>query len=344
MDKTDLKIAVIGAGAIGGVTAAFMQKGGWDPILVCKHAEILAQVKKNGIRITGTRGSFSIPVNAVQSIADLPAGIDIFFLATKANDCVASSGALLPVFRKESILVSLQNGICEDAIAEVVGRGRVIGCVVGWGATHIGPGELEVTSAGEFIIGNIDHQPDDRLARIKPILDAVQPTRISSNILGELYSKLIINACINTLGVITGASLGKLLAVRKIRGVFIAIMREALAVADAIGIKVEPTAAGKLDYYRFLAGSGPFQQVKRHLIIRAIGLKYRRVKSSSLQSLERGRPTEIDFLNGYICARAAERHIPVPVNRAVVAMVKEIEDGRRRISLANIDDRVFAGF
>lgn len=271
MKKTDLKIAVIGAGAIGGVAAAFMKQAGWDPILVCKHAETLAQIEKAGIRVVGNKGPLSVAVNAVTSIADLPAGIDIFFLATKANDCIAAAKKLLPIFKTESVLVSLQNGICEDALAGVVGRRRVIGCVVGWGATHIGPGELEVTSGGEFIIGNIDHQPDERLSMIKPILDAVQPTRISTNILGELYSKLIINSCINTLGVITGATLGKLLAVRKIRSVFIAIMREAIAVSDAMGITVEPTAAGKLDYYRFTAGSGPFQKFKRHIVIRAIG-------------------------------------------------------------------------
>lgn len=133
MKKTDLKIAVIGAGAIGGVAAAFMKQAGWDPILVCKHAETLAQIEKAGIRVAGNKGPFSVAVNAVTSIADLPAGIDFFFLATKANDCIAAAKELLPIFKTESVLVSLQNGICEDALAGVVGRRRVIGCVVGWG-------------------------------------------------------------------------------------------------------------------------------------------------------------------------------------------------------------------
>ena len=91
---------------------------------------------------------------------------------------------------------------------------------------------------------------------------------LPANILGELYSKLIINSSINSLGVITGATLGKLLAVRKIRSIFIALMREAMAVAEAMGIKVEATTGGRLDYCQFLAGSGPFQGFKRHLIIR----------------------------------------------------------------------------
>jgi len=344
MTEKGLKIAVIGAGAIGGVTAAFIKKAGWDPILVCKHADTLAQVTAPGLRVAGLKGTHTVPMRAAQTIAELPAGLDIVFHATKANDCVAAAEALLPLLKPESMVVSLQNGISEDALADVLGRERVVGCVVGWGATHTGAGQLEVTSEGEFVLGNIDHRPDDRLDIIRQMLAVVQPTRISDNIMGELYSKLMINACINSLGAITGVTLGELLAVRKIRSIFIALMQEALAVANAMGIRVEPSTGGKLDYYPFLAGSGILKQIKRHLVIRIIGLKYRRIRSSSLQSLERGRPTEVDYLNGYICDRAADHGVQVPVNRAVVAMIKAIEAGQRPLSMENMADPAFADF
>lgn len=344
MTQNNLKIAVIGAGAIGGVTAAFMKKGGWDPILVCKHSDTLAQVNAPGLQVVGLKGNHTVPLNAVQTISQLPAGLDIVFHATKANDCLAAAEELLPLLKPVSMVVSLQNGISEDALADILGRDRVAGCVVGWGATHTSAGQLEVTSEGEFILGNIDHRPDDRLETIQPMLAAVQPTRISDNIMGELYSKLMINACINSLGAITGVTLGELLAVRKIRSIFIALMQEALAVANAMGLRVEPSTGGKMDYYQFLAGRGMLKQVKRHLVIRIIGLKYRRIRSSSLQSLERGRPTEIDFLNGYICNRAAEHGVPVPVNRAVVDMVKAIEAGKRSFSMENMADPIFTDF
>jgi 2-dehydropantoate 2-reductase len=297
-----------------------------------------------GLQITGLKGNHTVPLRAVKTVAELPEGIDIVFHATKANDCVAVAEILRPKLHPQSIVVSLQNGISEDALAEVLGRERVAGCVVGWGATHLGPGKVEVTSEGEFILGNIDHRPDDRLGAIQSMLAAVQPTRLSDNIMGELYSKLMINACINSLGAITGATLGELLAVRKIRSVFIALMKEALSVADATGIRVEPSTGGKLDYDQFLAGNGPVKQFKRHLVIRIIGFKYRRIRSSSLQSLERGRPTEIDYLNGYICKRAAEHGVAVPINQAVVAMVKAIEAGQRSMSMANLNDTAFQAF
>ncbi len=344
MASQALKIAIVGAGAIGGATAAFMQTAGWDPILVCKHADTMAQVTDPGLEVSGLKGEHIVPLRAVLTVADLPGDLDIVFHATKANDCVAVARELRPRLHAESMVVSLQNGISEDALAAVLGRERVAGCVVGWGATNSGPARIEVTSAGEFVLGSIDHRADARLETIQPMLDAVQPTRISDNIMGELYSKLMINACINTLGAITGGPLGELLAERRIRSVFIALLQEALGVANAMGIRVAPSTGGKLDYYAFLSGNGWLQQFKRHLVIRIIGLKYRRIRSSSLQSLERGRPTEIDYLNGYICDRAVEHAVPAPVNQAVVAMIKQIETGKRPMSMANMDDPVFAGF
>ncbi len=108
--------------------------------------------------------------------------------------------------------------------------------------------------------------------------------------MGELYSKLVINSCINSLGAVTGLTLGSLLASHRIRCIFMELMREAIDVSDAMGIKVEPGGGGKLDYYKFVSGDGFLSKVKRHATIRLIGFRYRRIKSSSLQSLEPADP------------------------------------------------------
>jgi len=336
-------IAVIGAGAIGGVTAAALKIANRNVRLVCKHAEIAERASTSGLHITGLKGSRTVKLDAVPAIKDLDGPVDLVLLATKATACVAAATDLLPFLKSDSVVVSLQNGICEEDLAKVVGRDRIVGCVVGWGASMLGPGELEITSDGDFIVGNIDNQPDDNLPYVRDLLDNVVPTRISDNIMGELYAKLIINACINSLGVIAGVRLGKLLANRQARRIFIAIMREAMDVATALEITVERGGGGKLDYYRFLAGDGFVANLKRHLFIKAIGFKYRRIKSSSLQSIERGRQTEIDHLNGYIVNNGGSRGVSVPINSAVVAMVKEIESGRRQMGYANLDDAVFRG-
>ncbi|NIO06186.1 MAG: 2-dehydropantoate 2-reductase [Proteobacteria bacterium] len=334
------KIAVVGAGAIGGVTAAFLVRAGWDLEIVCKHQEIVERASR-GLHVFGAKGDYRVPLRAVKDIADLSGPKDVVFLATKAYDCLAAVQDLLPFLGQASAVVSLQNGMCEHALAEVLGRERVVGCVVGWGATMHGPGELEVTSRGEFVIGNIDNEADRRLPFLQEMLRAVMPTRISENIVGELYSKLVVNSCINSLGVIAGLRLGELLANRKVRYVFLSLMGEAMAVAEAMGIKVEPGGAGKVDYDWFLRGQGTLAELTRHVLIRIIGLKYRKIKSSSLQSLERGRMTEIDYLNGYICGQGKKHGVPTPINDGVVKMIKEIEGGKRRITPENLNDPVF---
>jgi 2-dehydropantoate 2-reductase len=341
MLEENMKVAVVGAGAIGGITAAVLTRAGLDVEVVCKHQTTVDRALSPGLHVFGVRGDMKVPVKAVKNISDLSGAKDVLFLATKATEAVSAAQELLPILHGDSLLVSLQNGICEDALAAVIGRERVIGCVVGWGATMHGPAELEMTSEGEFVIGNIDHRADQRLAIVQEMLEKLAPTRISDNIMGELYAKLIINSCINSLGVLTGLHLGRMLAIKRVRMIFIEIMQEAMAVAAALGIKVEPGGGGKLDYYDFLARKGIISIFKRHLMIRLIGFKYRRLKSSSLQSVERGRRTEIDYLNGYISERGRDHGISTPINDAVVAMVKEIEAGSRQISLANINEPVF---
>ncbi|MFC1835446.1 ketopantoate reductase family protein [Thermodesulfobacteriota bacterium] len=337
------RVAVVGAGAIGGITAAFMAQGGWDLELVCKHRNTTDAANSKGLHVFGVRGDHRVPVKAVKEIADLSGPKDLVLLAVKANDCVSAARELLPVMDEGSALVSLQNGICEEALAEVVGRDRVIGCVVAWGATMHGPAELEMTSTGEFVIGSINGQSDQRLSTVQEMLATTAPTRVSDNIIGELFSKLMVNSAITSLGAVTGETLGDMLARRKMRNLFIGLIREALAVAAAKGIKVEPAAAGKLDYYDFIAGDGLLSRLRRHLVVRVIGFKYRRLRSSSLQSLERGRPTEIDYLNGYICNAAREAGLPTPLNDAVVKMIKEIEAGERTISPRNMLHPAFEG-
>jgi len=330
------RIAVVGAGGIGGISAAFMKSAGYDVEIVCKYPDLVQKIKTEGLHVTGVRGDVRAPMHAVATVKELSSEKDVVFLATKATDMLEAARDLLPFLSPSSVVVSMQNGICEDAIAEVVGRNRTIGCVVGWGATMHEPGELEMTSLGEFVIGNIDNRPDDRLVPIKEMLDTIVPAIISENIISNLYSKLIINSCITTLGALCGLYLGQMLAKKKVRNVFIAVMKEAIAVSDAMGITVAPYE-GKLDYYILTRHDSFPVRFFTHLLIRIIGFKFRKLKSSSLQSLERGKPTEVDYFNGYICKKGDEHGVETPVNDALVSMIKEIESGQRPISMDNFN-------
>ena len=334
------RIVVIGAGAIGGVTAAFMRQAGHDVTLVCKHREVADLSSGKGLHITGVKGAHDITVPAVTSVEELTGAFDLCLIATKAYDMPDCARQMLPLLKPDSLVFSLQNGVCVDALADVVGRERTVGCVIGFGGTMHAPGQLEMTSTGEFIIGRLEGDQ----AALKPAqeaLSAVTETIITDKIYEELYSKLIVNSCITSLGAICGLRLGQMMKRRQARKIFLAIISEAMRVAGALQIHVPPFG-GKLDYYGLMKGDGALDKLRRHLVIYVVGLKYKNLKSSSLQSLERGRPTEIDYFNGYIARKGDEHGVDCPVNKRLTAMVKEIENGKRRIEEQNLFDPAFA--
>jgi 2-dehydropantoate 2-reductase len=333
----DKKILVIGTGAIGGICAALIAKAGYQIEVICKYPELVQKITNEGLKISGIYGDMQVKMPAFACISELKEMKDIVLLATKATDMMDAAKELLPFLHENSLVISLQNGICEEMLAEVLGKNRVIGCVVGWGATMHAPGELEMTSTGEFVIGNIDNSPKERLKEVQELLSLVVPVEISADIIASLYSKLIINSCITSLGAICGLYLGEMLSKKKLRSLFIEIMREAIAIADAMKMKV-PSYANKINYYKFLKNAGFLGNLYRHLLIRFIGFKYRRLKSSMLQSLERGNKTEVDFLNGFIVRKGLDFSVQTPVNSKVVKMIKEIEQGKRKIGIKNFDE------
>ena len=334
------RIVVIGAGAIGGITAALMKKAGEDVTLVCKHMDTADLANGRGLHVTGFAGDVTVPVHSVADIAELHGEFDLCLIATKAYDMPGCARDMLPLLRPDSLVVSMQNGICTDALAAVVGRERTVGCVIGWGATMHSHGELEMTSGGEFIIGMLEGCSSPRLEALRKALSAVVPTTISENIYAELYSKLIVNSCITSLGAVCGLTLGEMMKRKQARKIFLAVIGEAVNVARAMKLAVPPYG-GKLDYFKLMRGATPLDNLRRHLMIRVVGLKYSKLKSSSLQSLERGRPTEIDCFNGYIVRKGEELGIDCPVCRRLTRMVKDIEHGARKITQDNLNDEAF---
>ncbi len=333
-------IAVIGAGAIGGITAAYIAQAGYEVQLVCKHADKAERFTREGIRLTGIRGEHYVKLKAVADIAQLSGKPDIVLIVTKAYDMPDAARRVLPFLNEDSFVVSMQNGICVEALAEVVGANRAVGCVVGWGSTMLGDGTLNMTSEGDFVIGSLESGID--LLPLQEVLNSVVPTRVSDHIIAELYSKMIVNACITSLGVLSGLYLGQIMKKRAARDIFISIIREAVSVANAMKLTIEPYG-GKLDYYALIRGGSAMDSLRRHLTIRVIGFKYRRLKSSSLQSIKRGRPTEVDYFNGYIAKKGTELGIATPVNTRITQMIKEIEAGKRTIDPNNFEDERLKG-
>ena len=332
-----MRIALIGAGAIGGSIAACIAKQGYDLTVVAKYEEYASLIENQGIEITGVKGNFVQKIKAVAKVSQLTGKFDIVFVATKAYDVKENLLSLLSYLKENTSVVSLQNGICTDLYQEVVGKDRTVGCVVGYGATMHQKGKIEITSTGNFVIGSIAKTFKGDLKEIQTCLNTTFETIISDDIYSNLYSKLIINSCITSLGALTGLNLGEMMKIKKIRVIFLKIIDEAIAVANANHIQVPPYG-GKLDYYKLYQRKSKFGNFINHLIIQIVGKKYRHLKSSSLQSLQRGQKTEIDYFNGYIVSLGKQVQVPTPINEKLVQMIKEIELHQRKITLDNIND------
>ena len=340
MNYENPSILVIGAGAVGGITAALLRQKGFDVAIVAKYPEYAELIRSKGIKVSGVCDTIQVSMPAFISVSEVEKEKDIILLAMKANDMAAAAREALPLLGRNGYIISMQNGICEYELAGIAGKERTVGCVVGWGATMDALGELKMTSEGDFIIGYPEGEPDDDLQKIASILEAIVPVKTTSNIMGHRYSKLIINACITSMGAICGLYLGEMLAIKRMRRIFVSIIREAVSVAEAMNLKLE-VFGGRLDFRKFIAGEKWIDRLRRDIMIRIIGFKYRRLKSSSLQSLERGKPSEIDYLNGFIVTKASEYNMPVPMNSKIVETVKLIEKGNLPISIRNFDDPAF---
>lgn len=337
------RILVIGAGAIGGVISGFLARNGFDIHLVTKYENIAERISTTGIRITGIKGSFTFPIPSVAKIDEAKGLFDFVIMATKAYDLRQPLLEALEKLTPNGKIVLIQNGIVEEEVADIAGKDKVIGCVVGWGATLIEPGAMEMTSDGEFVIGELSGNPTNEVLEIQEILNRVLKTYVVNNIYDHLYSKLIINMCVTTLGAISGYNVGSMLNRRRYRHLIVSITREAIEVANAMQLKI-PLYAGKLNYYNLCAPVNFLQSVWKHAVMQLFGWKYKRLKSSSLQSLERKKATEIDYINGFVVKKGAELGIATPLNAILVQYIHEIENKQRTISPENFKQDIFKPF
>lgn len=321
---------------MGGIVAALMKQQGYNVTLACKDSELAGKISRSGLHIFGHCGDRRIRIPAVGNLNEYNDQADTVFIATKANHLNGVARASIPLLKATSRVVSLQNGIVEEELSRIVGPDRTVGCVVGFGATLHEPGVVEMTSGGSIIVGYPDRPADSALGEIARMLSCVVPVTTTAQIMHELYSKLIINSCTSTLGAISGLELGSLLKLKRARQLFIAITREAIQVADAMH-SVVPPFEGRVKYHSFLKQS----PLRQHLFIRLFGNKYKNLRSSNLRSLERGRKTEIEFLNGYIVRQGYAYGVKTPVNRRLVLMVHEIENKKRPITPLNLEDELF---
>jgi len=345
------RILVVGAGGIGGIVAGSLAEVGADVTAVSTNPAIRDAVAKDGFRLRDEGEEVAVPGRVVETPT---AGerFDVVVLATQPPQVEEAARTALPFLAADGNVVVLQNGLCEDRIAAIVGRPRVIGGIVAWGASMPEPGVYDKTAAGGFTLGRIDPAPDpsgvdDDCRAVGGLLEAVGPVTYTANLMGARWSKLALNCAISSLGTIAGERLGPLVGVRRYRRLALEVMTEVVEVARREGVKLEKVA-GTVDL-GWLALTPAEREAKlgtagltaKHTLLMGVGLRYRRMRSSMLAAIERGRTPAVDFLNGEVVARAARHGLDVPVNSRVVELIWAIARGDEKSSRLLLD-RLFA--
>lgn len=335
---------MVGVGGIGGTVASRIAEHGSElveaVVPLTRNAAVVSRINDAGFAVRGVDGARSIPGRAVSELRD-EAPFDWILLATQPPHVEAAAASTLPWLAEDGALVVLQNGLCEDRVATIAGPERVVGAVVAWGASMPEPGVFERTSHGGFTLGRMDGVDDPRLRTLAAVLEAVGPVKLSSNLAGARWSKLAINCAISSLGTLGGDRLGPLMRHRFVRRLALEIMTEVVAVARAEGVRLEPVSGTlDLDWMALTdaerRASGSPGLVAKHSLLLAVGTRYRRLRSSMLSAIERGREPAVDFLNGEIVARGARHGIHTPVNRACQDRVHAIARGELQSGVATV--------
>ncbi len=333
------RFLVVGCGGIGGLVAAHLFAGGHDVTALTTNAQIADAINTKGFRVLGEGSPGTVRGRAVASIRPGTAPFDYILLATQPPQVEEAARGVLPFLAETGAMVTFQNGLCEPRLAHIAGPERVLGGVVAWGASMLEPGVYERTSPGGFVLGRMDGAPDDRLYPLAKALGSIGETIITENLAGSRWSKLAINCTITSLGALGGDRLGVLLRHRFIRRLALEIMTEVVLVARAEGVRLQKVS-GTLDLdwialtdaERLVVGSPSL--FAKHAILLAVGTRFRKMRSSMLAAIERGRPPAVDFLNGEITSRGQKLGISTPVNAAVQAEVHALAARRMAPSLA----------
>jgi 2-dehydropantoate 2-reductase len=330
-------MALVGAGAVGSVIGGCISKAREDITIIDSWFEHVENIRRGGLLIDGTRGRHLVRVKSLHTseMDGVTDRFDILFVSVKSYDTQSMVTFMQPYLREDAWVISCQNGMNEDLLVDIVGASRTIGCVVTMGSEMAGPGSVKETgNRVAFITGELDGRITPRIQEIAKILGLCSDTRITTNLYGERWSKLARNCMDNPLVVLTDWSAAQLHKDARIRIIFQAIVGEIIQVAEAMGHKVEPILGIGVETWK---RSAIIQQPEVDKALFDEGRRLGDRRFSLYHDLKRGRPTEIDYLTGYVVKQGRKMGIPVPVNELVMMLVKDIELGRIEARPSNID-------
>jgi 2-dehydropantoate 2-reductase len=337
-----MAITVYGAGAIGGVTGARLAQAHQDVLLVDRAEDHVAAMNAKGLTIESRDGSVVVPVRAVAPAA-LGHGLPLVLLAVKSQDTPAALEVLAPRLAPDGAIVSLQNGLNEELIAAAVGAERTVGCLVNWAADWTGPGRILLGGRGALVLGELDGRPSDRVQHLAKLLDVVAPTKVSDNILGYTWAKHVYGALLVATAVVDAHVFEVVERSPEVQRMLAALVVENMNVAEAVGIRLEPFDEYEPADYR-AAARGDAVALTRAMA--SVARHYRaatKTKTGIWRDLAvRKRKTEAGALLGATVAKARRLGGAMPLTERLIAIIEDLEAGRRTMSWENVDELVRA--
>ena len=333
-----MKTAIYGAGAMGTILGAYISKAGYNIDLVNHNIEHINALKTDGARIIG-KIEFIQKVNALL-LEEMKGKYDVIFLMTKQLNNAKIVEGLVPHLKSDGVICTMQNGLPELSVSEVIGADRTIGCAMSWGATMIGKGVSKLTSEPNretltFSLGKYGSNDDAKFDYVAELLNTMGNVVIEKNFIGARWAKLLVNAAFSGLSVITGATFGEISRYRKSRKLAQMVMKECIEVCKKSDIKIEPIQ-GK-DIVKLMDYNSPLKRWVSFMIIPIAMKKHKLIKSSMLRDLERGRNCEIEAINGVVCKSGDKVKFDTPINDRIVKLTHDIENKKILINWKNLD-------
>ncbi|MCX7167804.1 MAG: 2-dehydropantoate 2-reductase [Rhodocyclales bacterium] len=293
-----MKIAVMGAGAVGCYYGGMLARAGHAVVLIGRLQHVAA-VRRDGLFMDTQSFQEHVPLQASPDASGVQ-GAKLVLCCVKSTDTENAAAEMGPHLDPDAVLLSLQNGVDNAERLQALLRQEVLPAVVYVATEMVGPGHVKHHGRGELVIG--PSATSEELAKL--FADADIPVEISDNVAGALWAKLILNCAYNALSAITQMPYGRLVQGEGVENVMRDVMQECLAVAKGAGV----TVPGDM-----------WQAVQRIAQTMAGQL------SSTAQDLARGKPSEIDHLNGFVLRKGEALGIATPVNRVLHTVVKLLE-------------------
>ncbi len=298
------KVAVVGAGAVGSYFGGMLARTGTRVVLIGRETHVQA-IRAEGLFLDSVRFQEKIPMEATTELSAV-ADADLVLFCVKSYDTAAVASQVATHLGRDVPVVSLQNGVENAEIISAATGHWTIPAVVYVAAELVAPGRVRHKARGDLVIGDLEGKRIGEVERVASLFESAQIScRVSQNIRGELWLKLILNAAGNSVTTLARTSYGEVARQPFGRDVMAAVVREAEAVARAAGVELP-------------AGDLVFVTIN---FARSVG----DALSSTLQDILRGKRTEIGALNGYIAETGRKYGVPTPVNSTLTAVIRVLE-------------------